>query len=120
MRKLLDFNIGCKRKLDIEKVLRIVCFMTIAVACYSILTYGQTDIHSDTATATLLAQSQIRNQSLFPISWNYTASNRDVGVPPSKSTPMSIFLTAGVAPSMNIGDTTRRDGVSPSHSKYML
>lgn len=71
MRKLLDFNIGCKRKLDIEKVLRIVCFMTIAVACYSILTYGQTDIHSDTATATLLAQSQIRNQSLFPISWNY-------------------------------------------------
>ena len=57
---------------------------------------------------------------LFPVSWNYTANCREVGVPPSKSTPSFAFLTCGVAPSMNTGVTVRRYGVSPSQSRYML
>ena len=61
-----------------ESVLKFICFFALAIALYSALTYGQTVIHSDTATATLLAASQIRHGSLFPSSWNY--GNGDVWV----------------------------------------
>ena len=48
----------------------ILC-ISITFVLYSIITYGQTVIHSDTATATLLAQSQIEHRSLFPKTWCY-------------------------------------------------
>lgn len=66
------------KKLEHTDVLKALCFGTVIVALYSILTFGQTQIHSDTATATLLTQSQIANGSWFPASWNY--ANGDIWV----------------------------------------
>lgn len=43
----------------------------MAVGAYSIMTYGQTNLNSDTATATLLARSILESRSLFPSTWNY-------------------------------------------------
>jgi len=40
------------------------------------MTYGQTIIHSDTATATILADSILRHKNPFPSTWNY--ANGDV------------------------------------------
>lgn len=66
------------RKLDHIHILKATCFGCVVIAVYSILTHGQTVIHSDTATATLLAKSQISDGSLFPAGWNY--ANGDVWV----------------------------------------
>lgn len=60
-----------KKPVDYKGILRFVCFCSVAVACYSILTYGQTVIHSDSATANKLFISQVSNGSYFPKTWNY-------------------------------------------------
>lgn len=60
-----------KGKLDRYKLLECVMWVSIVAGIYSILTYGQTVIDSDVATASLLAKSQIDNHSLFPKTWNY-------------------------------------------------
>lgn len=60
-----------KEILNIEKILFMFCLMSVSVASYSILTYGQTFIHSDTAIATILAQCQVKNGKIFPHTWCY-------------------------------------------------
>lgn len=57
--------------LNIERILFMFCLLVVSVAFYSILTYGQANIHSDTATATILAQCQVRSRSIFPRTWCY-------------------------------------------------
>ncbi len=54
-----------------KKILTAVCFLSIAMAAYSALTYGQSIIHSDTAVSFLLAREQVRGWSLFPDGWCY-------------------------------------------------
>ncbi len=51
---------------------------SLIIIAYSILTYGQSAIHSDTAIATTLSISQLKHGSLFPASWNY--ANGDIWV----------------------------------------
>ncbi|MCR5215697.1 MAG: hypothetical protein K6C69_02050 [Lachnospiraceae bacterium] len=46
-------------------------FFGLGVCIYSILTYGQTVIHSDTATAVLLWKSMKEQHQFFPMTWNY-------------------------------------------------
>lgn len=60
-----------KEKITSKSILHMVCLMAASAAFYSILSYGQTVIHSDTATAVLLAQSQKRHKNFFPLSWSY-------------------------------------------------
>ncbi len=52
------------------------CFMAFGVAAYSTLTYGQANIHGDTAIATLLARAELKYHSLMPRSWAY--ANGDI------------------------------------------
>lgn len=68
---LLILPLIYKESIDIDKILFIFCLIVISVAVYSILTYGQTDIHSDVATATNLAQCQVRSRNIFPYTWCY-------------------------------------------------
>ena len=66
-----------KKKIS-DVILKTVCLEAIFLALYSILTYGQICIHSDTATATILSESIVRHKNLFPASWVY--ANGDVWV----------------------------------------
>lgn len=52
-------------------LLIVLALISIAAAAFSILTYGQTIVHSDTATATILAKAQLKDKSWFPHNWNY-------------------------------------------------
>ena len=65
------FPVSKKRKIEKSDVLKLICMESVIVAVYSILTYGQTIIHSDTATATLLSESILKHHSFFPRTWNY-------------------------------------------------
>ena len=67
-----------KRKIGKKDVLTLICVESCIVAFYSIFTYGQTIIHSDTATATLLSESILKHHSFFPRTWNYV--NGDIWV----------------------------------------
>ena len=69
-------RIALKRRISCLESLKAVCFICASVAVYSALTYGQTQISSDAATATLISQSQIAHRSMFPASWNY--ANGDI------------------------------------------
>lgn len=53
-----------------------IFIISLCAVIYSVLTYGQAVLHSDTATATLLAQSQLNHHSIIPQSWCYV--NGDV------------------------------------------
>lgn len=66
----------CQEKPRVDSVMKVIGWLSICLISYSILTYGQTIIHSDTATATLLAKSILNHHSLFPKSWNY--ANGDI------------------------------------------
>lgn len=59
------------RRINWKRILAAVCFLSIVMAMYSALTYGQSIIHSDTATSFLLAREQVRGRSLFPDGWCY-------------------------------------------------
>lgn len=72
------FPVSKKRKIEKNDVLKLICMESVIVAVYSILTYGQTIIHSDTATATLLSESILKHHSFFPKTWNY--ANGDIWV----------------------------------------
>ncbi|MCI6913971.1 MAG: hypothetical protein MR799_00560 [Lachnospiraceae bacterium] len=61
-----------------DLVCRTLCYIAVAIVIYSILTFGQTVIDSDVATANLLAQAQLKYHSLFPESWCY--ANGDLWV----------------------------------------
>ena len=76
--EMLVIPVYKKKCLQTDDLLKTVCFAAVTVAAYSILTYGQTDIHSDTATATILAESIRKHHSLFPKTWNY--ANGDIWV----------------------------------------
>ncbi len=67
-----------KKTVSNIQILVMVSFISVAIACYSALTYGQTVIHSDIATATSLLRSQFRHHSFFPVTWNY--ANGDIWV----------------------------------------
>ncbi|MBO4788806.1 MAG: hypothetical protein J5531_07870, partial [Lachnospiraceae bacterium] len=82
-----------KIKFSVDTVLRTICFISIITAVYSILTYGQARINSDTATATLLVQSQIKHGTYFPKSWNYVnGSIWTIGLAPVVA-PFSLLLS---------------------------
>lgn len=66
------------RKLKQKDVLVTTCMISCCAVVYSILTYGQTVIHSDVATATILSESILKNHTLFPKTWNYV--NGDIWV----------------------------------------
>lgn len=67
------------KKIDVTKLgLKIVALLAVLSVCFSIVTYGQTCIHSDTATATILSNSIVDNKSYFPATWNYV--NGDIWV----------------------------------------
>lgn len=72
------FPVSKKRKIEKSDVLKLICMESMVAAVYSILTYGQTIIHSDTATATLLSESILKHHSFFPRTWNY--ANGDIWV----------------------------------------
>lgn len=63
--------VAFQRKITCLETLKTICFICLAVAVYSALTMGQAIINSDTATSTLLTQSQIAHRSFFPKTWNY-------------------------------------------------
>lgn len=65
-----------RKTINKESVLKTLCVASVFVAAYSILTYGQAYIHSDTATATILCDSIIRHRSFFPETWCY--ANGDI------------------------------------------
>lgn len=61
-----------KRKtIEVTQVLKASALISVVVASYVALTWGQSCIHSDTATSTLLTHSVWNNKSLFPKSWDY-------------------------------------------------
>lgn len=75
---LLVFVCGWKLVIPVAKgrfdrfcMLECLCWLACIVAIYSTLTQGQTEIHSDIATASLLSKSQAKYHSIFPVSWNY-------------------------------------------------
>lgn len=65
------FHIFTDRKISIRLILERLCLTGAGIAAYSIVTYGQACIHSDTAIASLLARSQIYHKNLFPDTWAY-------------------------------------------------
>lgn len=87
------YHLICRHKFSLIGVIKLVCFMAMGVAGYSILTFGQTDVHADTATATMLAQAQLKYHSFFPRSWCY--ANGDIWVLSAQLTtlPFSAFMS---------------------------
>lgn len=66
------------RQQMLSLALECFCWLGVITIAYSILTYGQTIIDSDYATATMLGQSILKSGNLFPESWNY--ANGDIWV----------------------------------------
>lgn len=91
---MLIFPLFQHEKYSSQKLLHMICLMSIAVALYSTLTHGRTVIHSDCAIATLLAQSQIKHHNPFPSSWCY--ANGDIWVITMNifTMPFSILLSS--------------------------
>ncbi len=56
---------------DRETVLWLVMIISICVVSYSVLTYGRTVIHADTAIASMLAKAELKYHQWFPDSWCY-------------------------------------------------
>lgn len=81
-----------KEKLDHIVILKFLCFISISIALYSALTYTQTNIHSDTASATYLANSILKYKSLFPKSWCYPNGELLVIGSYTVTLPFSIFM----------------------------
>lgn len=81
-----------KDKIKTEYILKALVVLALLVSSYSILTYGQTVIHSDTATATLLARAQLRYGQLFPDSWCYINSDLWVFAPNLFVLPFTVIF----------------------------
>ncbi len=60
-----------KKRINVQLILSRLCLIGAGIAVYSVLTCGQASMNSDTASAVLLAQSQIRHKSIFPDTWAY-------------------------------------------------
>ncbi|MCR5532175.1 MAG: hypothetical protein K6F26_10045 [Lachnospiraceae bacterium] len=67
---------GRFKEVSAETVLRVVCFICVITAVYSILTYGQATLDSDTAMVSLLTKCRMDHKTLFPSGWNY--ANGDI------------------------------------------
>lgn len=67
-----------KETFEPMQVMRFVFLMCMICVVYSIVTYGQTLIHGDTATASLLTKSQLKHGQFFPEDWYYV--NGDIWV----------------------------------------
>lgn len=67
----LLFPIIRSKKCEVTYICEFLCAMCVSVVAYSVLTYGQTVIHSDTATSIILSDSMMRHHSYFPSTWNY-------------------------------------------------
>lgn len=76
-----------------RQLLETACAVCLAAAFYSCLTYGQTHIHCDTATATQLAREQLRTGQLFPASWCYANGDLWVLSPNLIVLPLTLLLT---------------------------
>lgn len=75
---MLLFPLVTGAKVDHIQVLKMCCIVCICSAVYSILTYGQANIHGDIATASMLTNAQLDYGSFFPRSWCYV--NGDIWV----------------------------------------
>lgn len=75
---VLIFPTVRNRQMNHLQMLRFICLGCMIVVVYSILTVGQTMIHGDTATASLLTKAQIAARSWFPEDWYYV--NGDIWV----------------------------------------
>ena len=58
--------------------LKVSCLLVMALVVYSNLTFGQTGIHADASTASLLTRAQLRHRDFFPDTWYY--GNGDIWV----------------------------------------
>ena len=74
----LVFPVVQGKKFEYLQLLKFGCLVCIAVVSYSILTKGQTMIHGDSATASLLTKAQLEHGSFFPRSWYYV--NGDIWI----------------------------------------
>lgn len=68
--------IGRQIKLSVDPVLKLLSAVCIITAVYSILTYGQAVLDSDTAMVSLLNKCRLEHGKMFPESWYY--ANGDV------------------------------------------
>ncbi len=59
------------KKLTLENILRVLLVLCFVGTCIVILKGSRANLHSDTATAVLLAREQIRTGQLLPSTWNY-------------------------------------------------
>lgn len=59
------------RQCEIESIFGIIVLISLAVVSYSVLTYGRTVIHADTAIASMLAKAELKYHQWFPDSWCY-------------------------------------------------
>lgn len=67
-----------ERHIDHVQLLKASCLLSLCVVVYAIVTVGQTLIHGDIATASMLTQAQMKYGSYFPKNWCYV--NGDVWV----------------------------------------
>lgn len=65
-----------KQKVGVPCLLRLSFLLVMGAVLYSTMTYGQANIHADTAIATLLGRAEISHHSLIPESWCY--ANGDI------------------------------------------
>ena len=73
------FWVGVRDKdVSVARALKLVCLVCMIVVVYSILPHGQTLIHGDTATASLLTKAQLKYGQFFPENWYYV--NGDIWV----------------------------------------
>lgn len=89
---MLLFPLVTGAKVDHIQVLKMCCIVCICSAVYSILTYGQANIHGDIATASMLTKAQLKYGSFFPRNWCYV--NGDIWTISMQTfvTPFSILL----------------------------
>lgn len=80
------------RKLSPTEILKLSCICVIALVTYSNLTFGQTALHSDSATASLLTKAQVKYGDFFPDTWYYV--NGDIWVLSSQifTAPFAILM----------------------------
>lgn len=72
------FPILRKETVNPSFFLKVSCLLVMALVVYSNLTFGQTGIHADAATASLLTRAQLRHKDFFPDTWYY--GNGDIWV----------------------------------------
>ncbi|MBQ9443670.1 MAG: hypothetical protein IJU43_05165 [Lachnospiraceae bacterium] len=87
-------------KINILALLKLSFLLIMGVTLYSTMTYGQANVHGDTAIATLLGRAELSHHSLFPRSWCY--ANGDIWILDTQLAvlPFSLIMKDQVAARM--------------------